>query len=153
MSQSYSVIFSSRGSNVVNSSNINAVQYYVNWSAMLPVHKYKKYSCMFIFKSETYTSGILTNNGFVNMNIGKTDIFDGVTQSSNLGIIYPVALGTTSSFYNSTNNDNNPIVLYPNENMVTIKLNTFAGTAMANMQNYVIILNMTPIEDKNEIQY
>jgi hypothetical protein len=151
MSQSYSVIFSSRGSNVVSNSNLNAVQYYCNWPAMLPIHKYKRYSCVFIFKSETYT-GLLTNNGFVNMNIGKTDIFDGTSQSFNLGIIYPVALGSTSSFYNSTNNDNNQIVLYPNENMVTIKLNTFAGTAMANMQNYVLILNITPIEDKNEIK-
>ena len=65
---------------------------------------------VFIFKSETYAGGILTNNGFVNMNIGKTDIFDGTTQSNNLGIIYPVALGANSSYYNSTNIDNNPIV-------------------------------------------
>jgi hypothetical protein len=147
MSQSYSVIFSSRGSNVVDSSSINAISYYCNWPAMLPVHKYKKYSCEFIFKSETY-GGSLTNNGFVNMNIGKTDVFDGTTQSFNLGVIYPVALSATSSFYNSTSNDNLPMVLYPNQNMVTIKLNTFAGSAMANMQNYVLILNMTPIEDE-----
>lgn len=148
MSQSYSIIFSSRGSNVISNSNLNSVQYYCNWPAMLPVHKYKKYSCEFIFKSETYTSGILTNNGFVNMNIGKTDVYDGTSQSYNLGIIYPVALGTTSSFYNSTSADNLPMVLYPNENMVTIKLNTFAGSAMANMQNYVLTLKMIPIEDE-----
>ena len=147
MSQSYSVIFSSRGSNVIDSSNINAISYYCNWPAMLPIHKYKKYSCLFLFKSETYASGILTDNGFVNMNIGKTDIYDGTSQSNNLGVIYPTALGT-GSFYNSTNNDNNPIVLYPSQNMVTIKLNTFAGSAMANMPNYVLILNMTPIEDE-----
>jgi hypothetical protein len=32
--------------------------------------------------------------------------------------------------------------------MVTIKLNTFAGSAMANMQNYVLTLKMIPIEDE-----
>jgi hypothetical protein len=44
------------------------------------------------------------------------------------------------------------MVLYPgSDSNITIKLNTFAGAAMANMQNYVLILNLTPVEDKNEI--
>jgi hypothetical protein len=149
----YQIIFSSRGSNVTNlgagavPANICSLSYYLNLNAVLPMDKYTKYSCSFIFKSETFV-GLLTNNGFVNMSIGRTQIFDGTTQSSNLGIIYPVNLnvtaGSQASFYNSTNNDNNPIILYPNQNLVTITLNTFAGAAMANMTNYVLILNLTP---------
>ena len=82
------------------------------------------------------------------MSIGRTQIFDGTTQSSNLGIIYPVYLnvigGAQSSYYNSTNNDNNPVILYPHQNSVTITLNTFAGAVMQNMPNYVLILNLIP---------
>ena len=82
------------------------------------------------------------------MSIGRTQIFDGTTQSSNLGILYPVILnptpGAQSRFYNSTNSGNNAVILYPNQNSVTITLNTLAGVAMANMLNYVLILNLTP---------
>ena len=151
----YQIIFNSRGSNVTNlgalvnqiPANICSLNYYLNLNAVLPMDKYTKYSCSFIFKSETFV-GVLVNNGFVNMSIGRTQIFDGTTQSSNLGIVYPVTLNSTAgsqaSFYNSTNNDNNAIVLYPNQNTVTITLNTFAGAVMANMPNYVLILNLIP---------
>ena len=149
----YQIIFSSRGSNVTNRgaggvpANVCSLDYYLNLNSVLPMDKYTKYSCSFIFQSEAFV-GLLTNTGFVNMSIGRTQIFDGTTQSSNLGIIYPVNLnvtaGSQASFYNSTNNDNNPIILYPNQNTVTITLNTFAGVAMANMTNYVLILNLTP---------
>ena len=150
---SYQIIFSSRGSNVTNlgagnpPANINSLSYYLNLNAVLPMDKFTKYSCSFVFKSENF-AGVLANNGFVNMSIGRTQIFDGTTQSSNLGIIYPVVLnntaGSQSSFYNANNSDNNPIILYPNQNSVTITLNTFAGVAMANMPNYVLLLNLTP---------
>ena len=151
----YQIIFSSRGSNVTNagvlvnqiSPNINTLNYYINLNAILPMQTFTKYSCSFVFKSENFV-GLLNKNGFANMSIGRTQIFDGTTQSSNLGIIYPVitnpTAGSQSSFYNSTNNDNNPIILYPNQNSVTITLNTFAGAAIANMPNYVLILNLTP---------
>ena len=80
------------------------------------------------------------------MNIGKTDIFDGTTQTYNLGIIYPVIIGAFS-FYNSTNNDNNPIILYPTQDTITISLKTFAGVAMGYMTPYVLILTLEPLYD------
>jgi hypothetical protein len=145
--ETYQIIFCSRNSNVTDGvANLNNVSFYVNWAAILP-DKYKKYSCSFVFKSENY-AGLLTSNGFVNVNVGRTQIFDGTTESSNLGMIYPVYLNVTAgsqlSFYNSTNNDNNPIILYPSNNIVTIKLKTFAGGAMANMPHYSLILNLRP---------
>jgi hypothetical protein len=145
MPESYQVIFNSRGSNVINAANLNAVQYNVNWGAFLPT-KFKKYHCQFIFKSENY-NGVLTNNGFVNFNCGKVNIFDGLSMSYNLGIIYPVVTSNASSYYNSTNNDNNDFwISYPTNNIITVVLNQFNGvTAMANMPNYVLILNLVGV--------
>ena len=85
--ETYQLILCSRNSNVTGGvANLNVINYYVNWPVVLPMDKYIKYSCSFVFKSENY-AGILANNGFVNVNIGRTQIFDGTTQSSNLGII------------------------------------------------------------------
>ncbi len=42
----------------------------------------------------------------------------------NLGVIYPVVTSANSSYYNSTNNDNNDFWIdYPTNNMVTLTLN------------------------------
>jgi len=151
----YQIIFSSRGSNVTNlgglvnqvPNNVCSLNYYLNLNAVLPMDQHTKYSCSFIFKSEIFV-GLLNNTGFVNMSIGRTQIFDGTTQSSNLGVVSPVILnptaGSQASIYNSTNSDNNAVILYPNQNSVTITLNSFSGVAMANMPNYVLILNLTP---------
>lgn len=145
--ETFQLIFCTRYSNVSSGvANLNVVSFYVNWAAVLPIDKYKKYSCSFVFKSESF-NGLLASNGFVNMNIGKTQIYDGTTQCNVLGIIYPVYLSTVApitSFYNSTNNDNNPVILYPSQNIVTITLNTFQNTPMANMPHYSLILNLTP---------
>jgi len=146
--RTYTVIFNSRGSNVLTpiatALQRTSITYYVNWANILPTGC-TRYSCNFVFKSESY-AGAVSDNGFVNMNIGKTDIFDGTTQTYNLGIIYPVIIGAFS-FYNSTNNDNNPIILYPNNDTVTITLKTFAGVAMGYMTPYVLILTLEPLYD------
>lgn len=150
MAEAYSVIFNSQGTNVVvNNANNTSITYNVNWNAFLPM-KFKKFHCQFIFKSQNY-AGILVNNGFVNMNLGKVNVFDGTTMTSNLGIIYPVITNTTAgalaSYYNSTNNDNNDFwIQYPTNQQVTINLNTFAGVAMANMPSYTLVLNLIGIE-------
>ena len=146
MSEAFQVIFNSQGSNVINNTNLNAVQYNVNWTAFLPL-KYKKFHCQFIFKSVNY-AGALVDNGFVNMNLGRVNVSDGLTMSQNLGIVYPVYLSAGVSYYNSTNNDNNVFWIdYPINRTVTLNLKTFAGVNMANMQHYTLILNLIGIED------
>lgn len=150
---SYTIIFNSRGSNAtVNTAN-SSVSYNVNWSAILDA-KYKRFHCQFVFKSEN-TPNIYSTNGFVNMNFGTTKIFDGLQMTQNIGIIYPVAFNTNYTFWNSTNNDNNDFYInYPNNNNVTINLNSFSGTAIANMPNYVIILSLKGIDDTpNSVEY
>jgi hypothetical protein len=149
MPESFQVIFNSRGTNVINRPDNNNVVYNVNWGAFLP-RKFKKFHCQFIFKSENY-NGNLTNNGFVSMNMGRCNIFDGTNLSYNLGVIYPVVLNATNSFYNSTNNDNSDFWIdYPINNFVLLKLYQFDGvTAMANMPNYVLILNLIGVDDED----
>ena len=150
----YQVIFNSQGTNLTTPIIFgvrSSISYNVNWDAIIPKNKYNKFKCQFVFKSLNYTgpgeNGFLTDNGFVNMNLGRVNIYDGLQMSQNLGIVYPVILNTTanfqSSYYNCTNNDNNDFVIdYPNNTTVTITLNTFAGVAMGNMPHYVLILNL-----------
>ena len=155
MSEAYQVIFNSQGSNVLTpvatAGNRTSIMYAVNWGAFLP-KKYKKFHCQFIFKSQNY-GGNLTDNGFVNMNIGRVSVFDGQQMSTNLGIVYPVILVANNiSFYSSTNNDNNDFWIdYPINNTVTVTLNTFAGTPMGQMPHYVIMMNLIGIEDDERL--
>ena len=145
---SYTIIFNSQGSNcsgIVNSS----LSYNVNWGAILDP-KYKKFNCEFVFKSLTTTT-FRTDNAFVAMNLGNTKIFDGLSMTQNIGFVYPVTLSTTQSYYSSTNNDNNNFIVgVPNNNIVTINLNTFNNSNQlgnaGGMPNYVLILSMQGIE-------
>ena len=154
MPEAFQLIFNSQGSNVINKDangnilNINAVVYNVNWTAFLP-KKYKKFHCQFVFKSQNY-GGNLTDNGFLNMNIGRVSVFDGQQMTTNLGIVYPVVLVANAiSYYSSTNNDNNDFWIdYPINNTVTLTLNTFGGTVMRNMPHYVVMLNLIGIDDE-----
>ena len=171
MAESYLVVFNSQGSNaLVVNNNRNSVVYNVNWGSFLP-KKFKKFHCQFIFKSANFSSNaqnptILSDNGFVNINLGKINCNDGQGQTNNIGIVYPVleyftqgvpngntnpyvyTNSTAVSYYSSTNNDNNDFwINYPTNQQVTITLNTFAGTAMANMPHYVLYLSLMGIPD------
>ena len=147
----FQIIFNTQGSNVMspvgNALARSSVTYNVNWGALLPM-KYNKFNCQFVFKSIN-VAGLLIDNGFLNMNIGRVNVYDGLQQSQNLGIVYPVYLntiaGNLASYYNSTNNDNNNFTMdYPNNNSVTLTLKNFDGiTPMTNMPHYVVILNVT----------
>jgi hypothetical protein len=147
MKDRYTMIFCSRNSNaIVNSGIAQSVTYLVNWSSILD-SKYKRFHCQFIFKSENNAS-VITQNGFVNMNFANFKIFDGQSMSQNIGVIYPVAFNGTNTFLNSTNNDNNDFLIrFPNNNNVTININTFTGTAMTTVPHYALIMTLEGIED------
>jgi hypothetical protein len=150
MSESFQVIFNNQGANVINAANINAIQYNVSWGTFLPT-KFKKFNCQFVFKSECFL-GDLDHLGFVNLNFGRVNNFNGQVMSYNLGIIYPIVLYNNVTFYSSSNNDNNDFWIdYPSNNIVTIVFNRFDGvTALDNMQNYVLMLKLTGV-DNDEI--
>ena len=150
----FQVIFNTQGPNVMTAVNNFAartsVTYNVNWDALIP-RKHNKFHCQFVFKSLNFSTAnpgtSLSDNGFVNMNLGRLNIYDGLQQSQNLGIVYPVIISSVAgaywSYYNCTNNDNNDFVIdYPNNTSITITLSTFAGAPMANMPHYVLILNL-----------
>ena len=154
------ILFNSQGSNVVDNSNLNNVVYNVNWGAFLP-QKYKKFRCQFVFKSINYTTSVLTLNGFLSLNMGKVNVFDGNTETKNIGFVYPVlqnAGGSNSSFYNSTNNDNNDFYIdYPSNQQVSLILKQFdnstallAGSGAAGtpskVLHYVMYLSLEGIE-------
>ena len=162
MPEQYQIYFSSRGSNAIADTisglGLIKITYLMNWDGFLP-KKYKRFLCQFIFKSENYstTNGtVLTDNGFVNIQMGSLYSFNGDSRSNNIGIIYPVITtytpnGNCSSYYNSTNNDNNQFYMdYPLSQNVVISLNRFNNTAMANMQNYCLILNMVGVSDSDD---
>ena len=146
MTEAFQVIFNSQGSNVINNTNLNAVQYNVNWTSFLPL-KYKKFRCQFIFKSIKISQAI-SDFGFVNIDIGKVYINDGLTMSSNLGIIQPQYFTSTNTYYGATSNDNQEFYIdYPINRTPTITLKTYAGANMANMPHYTLILNLFGIEE------
>lgn len=161
MPEQYQVYFSSRGSNVIDKSNLNAVIYSVNWSNFLNP-KYKRFLCQFIFKSENWqtnnTGGgintqILTSNGFMNLSGTQGYTYDGTSRSNNYGIIYSVVqeynpTGYSTSYYCSTNNDNNQFYMdYPTNTNVILTLQTFSGVNMLNMPNYCMFLNMVGVDE------
>ena len=154
--ETYQVIFNSQGSNILSPNNTAqaraSITYDLNWEAIIPRDKYNKFRCQFILKSVPYTgaggNGLLGDIGFVNMNLGRVNIYDGLQQSQNLGIIYPVYLNTVAgsqrSYYTCASSDNNEFVIdYPNNHMITIALNNFNGPILANMPHYVLILSLT----------
>ena len=146
MSESFQIIFNSQGSNVLNNTNRNAVQYNVNWGSVLP-QRYKKFKCNFTFRQLNY-NGFFSDNGFASMDIGRINVYDGNSMSYNLGRLTPVYYSVNQVYYESTNNNNNEIWIdYPTNNIFTITLNSFSNVPMVNMPHYCLILNLVGIED------
>ena len=144
--QSFQLILNTQGANVIDKTSLTAVKYNINWSSFLP-KRYKKFHCQFIFKSSN--AAVLLTNGFVNVNLGQINSSDGNNMSQNLGIIYPIIPANNTCYLNSTNNDNNDFwVSYPSNQIITVKLNQFDNvTAIANMPEYVMIINFRGVEE------
>ena len=146
-SEIFQIIFNSQGSNVLSpvatAANRASITYNVNWRALIP-SKYNKFNCQVVFTSIRF-AGLLVDNGFLSIDLGRTNVYDGLQQSQELCIVCPVYITAAISNYSSTNNDNNTFTMdYPNSNSVTLTLNNFNGTAiMANMPHYVVTLNIT----------
>ena len=119
--EKFLIHFNSQGANVVNNSNLNSVSYDVDWVAFLP-SKYKTFKCNFIFKSIA-NNGLLTTNGLVNMNVGKQQIYDGNSQSYNIGSIIPISnsSGTTLAFTG---------IAFQSGSQITIKSVSFGSLAV-----------------------
>ena len=161
--ESFLVIFATRGANVTTNTNNVNVTFNVQWSSFLPT-KYNRFHCQIVFKSENYINATLlaapatplSVNGYINMSLGRMNVYAGTTMSNNIAVIYPVVAAVYSSttnnysqsYMSSTNNDNNDFSsAYPSGQQVTITLNSFAGAALANMPHWNMYLSMVGIED------
>jgi len=176
----FTVIFNSVGSNVLsigitdpeifdpngNHNNYNTVTYNVNWLSFLPT-KYKKFQCQFVFKSKyfgnMYTAirmPFFKDNGIIDMNIGRSNNFNGQQMSNVIGAIQGVTAidghgngGATletygSLYYSSTSTGNNSFSIdYPSNNQITISLNRFNNTLLPYMSEYCLFLTLTGILD------
>jgi hypothetical protein len=148
MTQIYTIFLSSIGKNVVDNSNLNSVKFYVNWSSILPLNEYKAYSCNVKFISDYTDTSYSLNLGYLSINLGKTNVFDGVSEVNNLSIITTNFLNSTYFNYISTNllNDDD-IVIYPNNENITVNLKNDLGYDIPNMENYIITLTLKPIKN------
>jgi hypothetical protein len=82
------------------------------------------------------------------MDFGNMKIYDGQAMTQNIGIIYPVAFNGTTTFLNSTNNDNNDFFIsFPNNRNVTITIHTFSGADMTVVPHYALIMSLQGIEE------
>ena len=148
MPDEYQIIFNSQGRNVINSDSIDDVVYNVNWTAFLDI-KYKKFKCTFNFTSNNSMDNLI-HNGIVSMNFGRTNIYDGLQMSHNIGIIHPIYLDDAAfySYHTASTSDNNAFIIdYPTNSVVTVSLKTFTGGNLANMSQYVLMLSLTGIEE------
>jgi len=150
--ETFLVIFNSQGKNAtINNVNNCNITYDVKWSTILPI-KFSRFHCQMVFKSVNYTTSLLSDNGFVNLTLGNTNVYDGLQKTTNIGMIYPViannTVGSLMSYYNSTNNDNNDFIVdYPTINQVVVTLKKFDNTTdMTNMPNYVIYLSLKGVK-------
>jgi len=154
--ETYQIVFNSQGSNLLSPAGTAAqrasISYDINWESIIPRGKYNKFRCRFQFKSAQYIgagqNGLLRENGFVNMNLGRLNNYDGLQQSQNIGMIYAVILISIAngqrSYYNCHGSDNNEFVIdYPSNHIITIGLNNFNGPVLADMPHYVLILSLT----------
>lgn len=149
MPDEYQIVFNSQGRNVINSDNICEIVYNVNWTAFLDM-KYKKFKCSFSFTSDNGGNQLI-HNGTVSINFGRTNIYDGLQMSHNLGIIYPQYLtggDNYLAYHTARTSDNNGFIMdFPTNSVVTVTLKTFTGGNLANMTDYVLMLSLIGIEE------
>ena len=157
--ESFIFNLNSQGSSVVTNTNPGNVTYNVNWGS-LPT-KYSKFKVVCNFRSYPYLPGgaavagtVLTDVGWININFGKSFVYDGSSNIGNVAMIYPIVTNTiaylNSSYYCCTSNDNSPFIMdYPQSGLFTITLKTFAGAFMTNPRHYNLQLCITGIINEN----
>ena len=157
--ESFIFNLNSQGSSVVNNANLGNVTYNINWGS-LPT-KYSKFKVTCNFRSNPYLPGnlapvgsVLTDVGFINLNFGKTYVYDGSSNMGNVAMVYPVVTntvtGANASYYCCSSADNSDFIMdYPQSGLFTVSLKTFAGVAMALMQHYNLQMRFTGIIHAN----
>ena len=99
---------------------------------------------------------VINKNLLASINFGKSLTYDPSANASNqIGMISPSSFNLSpnvvSVSYNTTTQDNAPILInYPNNNNITVSLNTLDGSPYTNMPHYCLQLYFNPIIDDDD---
>ena len=147
MGELFQVIFNSQGNNIIDSTDLSSVSYNVNWVSILG-NKYKKFKCSFIFKSQDY-DGAVVSNCFIELNLGSTNISNGLSRSSYIGVVsQSFYFDLSISYLSASTNDNNVFkISYPTQQSVVLNIKTLNNVLIAGMCHYVLILNLEGIDE------
>ena len=155
--QTYSLILNSQNTSGLTTINGQTqIQYYVNWSAVLP-YKNKdtprgSYIMTWTLKSITSTTA-LTANVLVDIKFGQSNACEqGGSTSSKVGVIYANEVQQTSTtwryFYTASAIDNLPTtVSYPASNLITVTFQDFNSATAFTMIHYVLILSFEAVDE------
>lgn len=145
--------FDTKGNNNLGTTDINSVQYVVNWDNILS-KKYKRFQVSITFKSSVLT-GTFANMGKIGINIGSTSFYDGNIQTNFQTIIVPTTYTYSPAFtYFTTENSeiNTFWMKYPSNNIVTIQLQTISNTillAPTVPANYILQMQIKCLVDED----
>ncbi len=150
MKETYTLLLSSQNAtNKIGTTKRN-LQYYINWSSILPKpeNPSQKYSLKFVMTS------LFTASGFndiysLNIDFGGSNVYEQTGSKSNyVGLVYPSFVSTFNQYYYAMakNNDNLPIVVeYPNNNIITVNLiNITVSSGTVYNYDYYLTLEFTP---------
>lgn len=149
MSDTYTLFLNSQNTTgIVNSANLNAYQYYINWAPILQ-KRWQTFNLSFTLKSVSNATP-QTANALVSINFGQSNACQNGGGTSNvIGYCYPVAYQTAGNawqyYYNCNAGDNLPITIsYPTNNIITVTFQNFDLTTPFVMLHYVLELTFTP---------
>ena len=151
MKETYTLLLSSQNATNRIGTNKRNLQYYVNWSAVLPKpdNINQKFSVRFILTSPVITVGF--NDVYsLNIDFGGSNVYDqSGSKNTYLGLVYPSFVSTFNQYYYTMAklNDNLPITIeYPNNNLITVNLvNILVSSGTTYNYEYYLTLEFTPI--------
>lgn len=156
MKETYCLLLSSQNATNRIGTTKNKLQFYVNWSAILPKPEdiRQKYSLKFVLSG--ISQGSFAEIYSVNVDLGGANIYDQTgNRMTYLGLAYPNENHTASTagtdtvyFYlQSRTHDNLPVTVeYPNNNIITVNItNLNIGSGVTYGGEYNLVLEFTPI--------
>jgi len=142
MKESYTLILNSlNDSNKINIDNQTSIQYYINWSSVIPYNpdKKQKYKLSFSLRTEP-NLGDISQPGLLEIIMGQTHSYEQSGTSNIIGCIHPSKIDV-EYYYISLPNDNMPVqVEYPSSSLITVNFLDFDKVTAFNMLHYVLIL-------------
>ena len=149
--ETYTLLISSQNATNRLGATKRNLQYYINWSSILPKSEDpgQKYQLKFVMTS-LFTAAGFNDIYSLNIDFGGSNVFEQTgSKSSYIGLVYPSFVSTFNQYYYAMakNNDNLPIIVeYPNNSLITVNLvNSTVGSGTVYNYEYLLTLQFTPI--------